>query len=386
MSGKAIAVILPAMAAVVCGSILIAHSGIDSAACADFDGDGLVDYQDLADLADNWLSPDSAENTADLNGDGATNLEDFAGFASQWQKGCRIDLYAIESSIILEGNATIAYRDPAVIYHDGVFGLFYTYVRHEPDLKIYYYTAFSKSRDLVNWTEPNIITPRDLNKNFASPGNIIRYGDQWILCLQTYPTPNGEKYGTDDARVWKMRSDDLETWSEAEILMVKGPDVALENMGRLIDAYLVEDKAEPGKWWCFFDDDAANMSYSYDLETWTYFNRINSGENACVLIDNDEYLLFHSPRNGIGMKRSSDLVNWRDVGELITLGQHDWSWAQGRLTAGFVLDLRHDPRVGKYLLFFHGTGPEGENVVFNNYACISLAWSDDLVNWDWPKP
>ena len=31
-------------------------------------------------------------------------------------------------------------------------------------------------------------------------------------------------------------------------------------MGRIIDPYLVADKDEPGKWWCF-DDNAANMSF-----------------------------------------------------------------------------------------------------------------------------
>jgi len=298
--------------------------------------------------------------------------------------GMSIDFSAIKSPIILKGDAKTAYRDPAVIYRDGIFRVFYTYVRHEDDGKIWYYTAFSKSTDLVNWTAPKIITPRDLNRNFASPGNVVRFGDDWILCLQTYPTPKGQKYGDKTARVWIKRSKDLETWSPAEILMVKGPDTPVEKMGRLIDAYLLEDKDEPGKWWCFFDDNAANMSWSYDLKKWTYYNRINSGENVCVLIDGDEYLMFHSPGNGIGMKRSKDMKNWRDTGEVITLGQKDWPWAQGRLTAGFVLDLRDDHRVGKYLMFFHGTGPQGEGVIFNNYACIGIAWSDDLKTWNWP--
>jgi hypothetical protein len=98
--------------------------------------------------------------------------------------------------------------------------------------------------------------------------------------------------------------------------------------------------------------------------------------------------MFHSPKNGIGMKRSMDLKNWRDVGGsttkedtgLITLGQKDWPWASQRLTAGFVLDLRNDPRVGKYLMFFHAEPPEG----FRKYASLGLAWSDDLLHWDWP--
>jgi hypothetical protein len=298
----------------------------------------------------------------------------------------------IKSPIIFKGDATTAYRDPACIYHDGIFRLFFTYILTEGDGKIYWCTAFSKSRDLIHWTGPKIITPKDPNLNFASPGNVVRHGGKWILCLQTYPTPNGEKYGNDDCRVWIMRSDDLENWGPAEMLMVKGPDVPVEKMGRLIDAYLVEDKDEPGKWWCFFDDNAANMSYSYDLKTWTYVNRIEAGENVCIIVDGDEYLMFHSPRNGIGMKRSKDMTTWRDIGGRtgkhdtgpITLGQKDWPWAQGRLSAAFVLDLRNDPNVGKYLMFFHGSGPEPEPVHFDTFCSLGIAWSDDLLHWDWP--
>jgi hypothetical protein len=296
----------------------------------------------------------------------------------------KIALSAIKSPVIFKGDAATAYRDPTAIYHDGVFRLFYTYILTRDDGKHYWTVAFSKSRDLINWTEPKIITPIDQNLNFASPGDIIRYGDDWILCLQTYPTPKGEKYGNQNCRVWIMRSRDLEDWGPAEMLMVKGPDVPPEKMGRLIDAYLIEDKDEPGKWWCLFDDDAVNMSWSYDLENWTYVQRIEGGENVCVLVDGGEYLMFHSPRNGLGMKRSRDMVKWHDYGELITLGQKDWPWAQGRLSAGFVLDLRDEPAVGKYIIFFHGSGPEDESVKFSTYVNLGIAWSDDLIDWNWP--
>ena len=94
--------------------------------------------------------------------------------------------------------------------------------------------------------------------------------------------------------------------------------------------------------------------------------------------------MFHSPENGIGMKRSRDMKNWTDSGGLITLGQEGWPWARGRLSAGFVLDLRDDQRVGKYLMFFHGSGPEDEKTMFSTHASLGLAWSEDLASWDWP--
>jgi hypothetical protein len=100
----------------------------------------------------------------------------------------RVSLSAIPSPIIFRGDAVTAYRDPAAIYHDGWFRLFFTLVRIEPERRPLSYTAWSKSRDLAKWSEPAVFTPRDQSLNFSSPGNIIRYGDQCVLCLQTYTT------------------------------------------------------------------------------------------------------------------------------------------------------------------------------------------------------
>lgn len=97
-------------------------------------------------------------------------------------------------------------------------------------------------------------------------------------------------------------------------------------------------------------------------------------------------MLFHSPETGIGVKRSKDLQTWRDCGVLM-LGVEEWPWAQGRLTAGFVLDARDAPGIGKYLMLFHGSDtPETSPVGgFDNHASIGIAWSDDLVHWSWPQ-
>jgi hypothetical protein len=56
------------------------------------------------------------------------------------------------------------------------------------------------------------------------------------------------------------------------------------------------------------------------------------------------------------------------------------------LTAGFVLDLRKDPSVGKVLMFFHASRfPERTGRGFWRNCSIGLAWSDDLVRWQWPS-
>ena len=106
---------------------------------------------------------------------------------------------------------------------------------------------------------------------------------------------------------------------------------------------------------------------------------------SAYLVDGGEYVLLHSPRNGIGVKRSQDLAHWQPGG-VWTLGQADWPWAQGRLSAPHVLDLRDRPEVGKYVMFFHGSTRAGvaENEPHGE-SSLGLAWSDDLVHWSWPS-
>lgn len=295
-----------------------------------------------------------------------------------------LEVGKITSPIIFRGDDRTAYRDPAAVFHDGTLHLFFTLVTTAEDGQVYLHVATSRSRDLIHWTPPRILTPSDPALNYSSPGNIVRFEGRWVMCLQTYPRPNGEKYGNQTARLWTMSSLDLETWDEPRLLRVKGPDVPREDMGRMIDPFLIADIHDPGKWWCFYKQNGVTMSWSRDLEHWTLFGRTEAGENACVVEENGEYVLIHSPeKNGIGVKRSADLLEWRDEGEFY-LGQKDWPWARGRITAGFVLDLRDDPACGLALLFFHGSGPEDEQVYFDTHASIGIAWSHSLEGWQYP--
>lgn len=296
-----------------------------------------------------------------------------------------VDLARLPSPILLAGNERIGYRDPTAIYHDGVFRLYYTRVETEADGRVYMYTAMSQSEDLVHWSVSKLLTPRDRRLNFSSPGNVIRWQDKWIMCLQTYPRPNGEKYGNASSRIWTMESSDLYHWSDPELLLLKGDHVPVEDMGRMIDPYLIESKDEPGKWFCFYKQNGVSLSYSYDLKHWTYYGHEQAGENVCILNMGDQYVMLHSPENGIGIMKSPDLKNWTHDSPLLTLGQQEWDWARGRITAGFVLDCREVSGVGKFLMFFHGSGPENEQTIFDTHSCIGIAWSDDLKEWYWPQ-
>lgn len=299
-------------------------------------------------------------------------------------------LLKLKSPVLFKGDSVTAYRDPAILYHNKIYHLFFTLVEVEPDGKVFSYTASSQSLNLVKWSTPVKITPRDQKLDFCSPGNVIRYNDEWILCLQTYPRPDlyiteGMRTGDATARIFIMRSRDLKNWTSPELMRVKGNDVPVNEMGRMIDPFLVRDKDENNKYWCFYKQRGVSMSWSNDLINWTFFGYTESGENVCVLTENNEYILFHSPSNGIGIKKSKDLKTWESWGELITLGQSEWQWARGRITAGAVINMTDVKGIGNYLMFFHGSGPlkerEGD---FDKNASIGIAWSRDLQTWKWP--
>jgi len=286
----------------------------------------------------------------------------------------------ITSSLLIRGDERHAYRDPTVIFRDGIFRLYCTLVETESDGGIYMYTVMFRSRDLVHWDGPVKLTVRDRACNFSSPGNIIEYGGKFVMCLQSYCRENGEKYGNDNSRIFTMTSGDLENWSDPEVMAVKG-DTPVSELGRMIDPYLIYDR-RTGLWNCFYKQNGISRSVSRDLKHWEYRGYFNGGENTSTIEIADGYYMFHSPHNGIGVKFSRDLEVWEDVGEPLTFGQNDWEWAKGRLTAGFVLPYNEDGRT-VYLMFFHGTGPEDERVIFDTHACIGLAWSYDLKHWNW---
>ena len=98
-------------------------------------------------------------------------------------------LHRLDSPVLLQGNDSTAYRDPAVIYHRGTFYLYFTVSRITPD-SIVNFVAQSESRDLLHWSAPRPVTPIAQHLGYSSPGNVVRYGDEWILCLQTYPRPD----------------------------------------------------------------------------------------------------------------------------------------------------------------------------------------------------
>ncbi len=287
----------------------------------------------------------------------------------------------LTSSLLIRGDETHAFRDPTVIHKNGVFHLYCTYVETESSGNVYMYTVVMRSDDLVHWSTPEKLTPRNQSLNYSSPGNIVEHDGKYRMCLQTYCRENGEKYGNENSRIFTMTSDDLDHWDTPKILPVKG-DIPVGEMGRMIDPYLIYDK-NTGLWNCFFKQNGVSRSVSRDFQTWEFCGNLSGGENVSIIERDGGYYMFHSPHNGIGIKYSKNLADWQDVGNLLTFGQNDWDWAKGRLTAGFVLPYEEEDGSVIYLMFWHGTGPEDEKTIFDTHACIGLAWSYDLLHWNW---
>ena len=140
------------------------------------------------------------------------------------------------SPIIVRGTPEVAHRDPAIHYHDGVFRVFYGLARlmDPPEQgRVTFQLAVIESTDLIHWSEPRTLTPLDDDLNLTDPGNVVRFRDEWIMTVENYRTPFSPSGGQETTRCWLMRSDDLETWSEPELMLLKGPEVSDAQMERV---------------------------------------------------------------------------------------------------------------------------------------------------------
>ena len=63
----------------------------------------------------------------------------------------RINLQAMPGPIILAGDEQIAFRDPLLHHHDGIFRLFCSVVRARPDGNDRFHVGVTESRDLCSW-------------------------------------------------------------------------------------------------------------------------------------------------------------------------------------------------------------------------------------------
>ena len=277
--------------------------------------------------------------------------------------------------MIFRGNDKVAYRDPAAIYTNGIFYLFYTYSRIICG-KHYLQIAVSESRNLKDFSPPRPITPLDVNLNYSSVGNVLRYDDGYLLCFQTYPRPNGEKYGNENCRLYTSFTKNFVDFTPPKLMLVKGDDATA---GRMIDPFLLFNRKD-GYYYCFFKQNGVSFSRSKDLETWEFLgNDETTGENVCVLPYGGRYIMYHSPKDGISLKISADLIEWEDMGRTYFFDSKKYDFSKGRISAGFVLDL--NDQFDEYVMFYHASGPEDESAYFDTNASLLMRVSSNPLEW-----
>ena len=272
--------------------------------------------------------------------------------------------------LIFEQTTEYSYRDPAAYIENGVIYLFFTLVENTPERQ-YFYVAMSQSTDFINWSKPRVLTEKDNLKNYSSPGNVIKYKGEYYLCVQTYPREDGQIYGNENSRIFMMKSKNIINWESPVLLKVKG-DISESDMGRMIDPYILQDN---DKFMCFFKQNGVSFSTSTDLINWKYQGFTECGENVCVLKNNDEYIIFNSPENGINIMTTKDFKSFNDLTTLY-LNQQDKPWAKDRITAGFVLEVSSVSPY-KYAMIYHGDNED--NYLFG--ASLAVAFSNDLCVW-----
>jgi hypothetical protein len=235
----------------------------------------------------------------------------------------------------------------------------------------------------VNWSPPTTLWGSDLN--FSSPGNVLKYGDEWIICFQSYPISPGDTWGNENCRLWTSRSRDLCDWSEPQVMNSDGCNMKWASSPRQIDPFIVEHN---GEFHCFYKTGGSyGVMVSNDLQNWKEraierpaFTMKDDGggmaiENPSIVKDGDDYVLFISlcrKNRGVAFSRSKDLVNWSEP-HVLSLPIPDWG--RGGITAPMVISSPSSER--KWLMFFHADGTDG-----SHEGAIGVAFSDDLRNWD----
>lgn len=285
---------------------------------------------------------------------------------------------------LLDRGPNCAARDPLIVQVDGKWLVFHTAVRPF-DGRFALRLDVAESTDLATWTIRSLF-PESAH-NHSSPGSLIRVGDLWVMCLQSYPIDAGAQWGNDDARLWLATSRDLTTWSQPRLIeTADGLPPAWTTSRRKIDPFLV---AHQGRYWCLYKAAGQlGMLVSDDLHVWheashdrpVFSTREtpdgSTVENPCVVAVDGRFALFFSPcreGRGVGIAWSDDLLRWREVQYL------DFPalpWAPGGPTAAMVIDRRRDE--GGWLMAFHGDRPVPGN---SHAAAIAFARSDDLLTW-----
>ena len=277
----------------------------------------------------------------------------------------------------------ISVRDPAAIWHDGLCYLYYTREVHSLS-GVAWDIGVVTTPDFREFSAERIITPR----GYASPGNVVRVGDRWVMPIQSYPWPS---------EIVLVASEDLVHWSTPCHIVPAdtGPGWGAEHGP--IDGWLFQ---HDGLWHCVWvnflagtDHRAFGVHVSRDLENWrnltpegpfidgSAYNHNGGVENCSILQDGGWWHFYASV--GMQPQRLAHVVApeplaWPALTPEAELSLPLDPWCAYSQSALFVDDWRE--QCGSYVIIYHGLArPEGE-------ATFGLALSDDLWTWRPLKP
>lgn len=268
-------------------------------------------------------------------------------------------------------------RDPAVLVHDGLIYLYFTYYNPR---KPSWHIGMCTTEDFIHYSDISLVSP----EGYASPGNVLRVGDRWLLCYQQYRNfPH---------TLCLSYSDDLIHWEKPISVFNTGPENRWNLDGRVIDPYLVEWQ---GTYYCYYvgstrwksgkGHNLIGVAGSTDLEHWKDltpeapvigvdypWEEPDGNENNCVIRQDDRWLMLYSAsleRQCIAWAVSDDLIHWEKQG---LCDVPVFPGSVNRFGAPFLIpELSRD---GRHYMIYQGESAEGHLSFF-------LLESRDFVTW-----
>lgn len=289
-------------------------------------------------------------------------------------------------------------RDPAAIWHDGRFYIYFTVMFNAsfwgaPEcFQVFVVTT----EDFRDFDTPRPITP----KGYVSPGNVIRFNGRWYISVTRYPWPGA---------VAVAESDDLLHWSEPRVVVPSCHGSYWSCSGELygeipphgpIDGYILEWQ---GKIYMLYTDAQRNttvqhlgLAVSEDMKTFTdltpdqplldsdFYNGNRGIENASMVVNGDTLHLFCSvgmSEQRVAMLTSRDILSWGRLDSSCELDSLRQNWSQYAASAQFVADWRE--LTGYWTMLFMGMGSGDAK----ERALLGMARSLDLKHWEvLPEP
>ena len=268
-------------------------------------------------------------------------------------------------------------RDPAVLVHNGLMYLFFTYF--DPEAKTWH-IGMTTTEGFIHFSDISLISP----EGYASPGNVIRVKDRWVICYQQYRSfPHF---------LCLSYSEDLFKWTPPVKFFNTGPENKWNTDKRTIDPYIVGWK---GTYYCYYTGSTRwlkkpgynliGVAASNDLRHWKDLSsdapiigvdfdweEPDGNENNCVIRYQDRWFMLYSAsltNQKIAYAVSDDLIHWEKK-RLCNVPVFEAS--ARRFGAPFI--VQELSQSGKYYMVYQGEANNGR-------MSFLLLESDDLINW-----